>query len=89
MAKRKRKRETKKKFEHMAELYGVLFVLGAILGLGKYGIVGRFITSFSVFMFGSIYMLFLVAILIVGGYLIIKREWPDFFTTKLHIIKKS
>ena len=83
MAKRKRKRETKKKFEHMAELYGVLFVLGAILGLGKYGIVGRFITSFSVFMFGSIYMLFLVAILIVGGYLIIKREWPDFFTTKL------
>ena len=83
MAKRKRKRETKKKFEHMAELYGVLFVLGAILGLGKYGIVGRFITSFSVFMFGSIYMLFLVAILIIGGYLIIKREWPDFFTTKL------
>ena len=83
MAKKKRKKETKKSFEHAAELYGVLFVLGAILGLGKYGIVGRFITSFSIFMFGSIYMLFLVAILIIGGYLIIKRDWPDFFNTKL------
>lgn len=83
MTKKKKKKETKKSFEHTAELYGVLFVLGAILGLGKYGIVGRFITSFSIFLFGSIYMLFLVAILIIGGYLIIKREWPDFFTTKL------
>ena len=83
MAKKKKKKETKKGFEHTAELYGVLFILGAILGLGKYGFVGRFITSFSIFLFGSIYMLFLVAILIIGGYLIIKREWPDFFTSKL------
>ena len=83
MAKRKRKKVAKAKFEHSAELYGLLFVLGAILGLGKYGIVGRFITSFAIFLFGSIYMVFLVAILIIGGYLIIKREWPDFFSTKL------
>ncbi len=83
MAKRKRRRETKKKFEHSAELYGVLFVLMAILGLGKYGIIGRFITSFSVFLFGSIYMVFLVAIFIIGCYLVLKREWPDFFSTKL------
>ena len=83
MAKKKKKKEVKKGFQHEAELYGVLFVLGAILGLGKYGIVGRFITSFSIFLFGSLYMLVLVAVLIVGGYLIIKREWPDFFTTKL------
>ena len=83
MAKRKRKKVAKSKFEHSAELYGVLLLLGAILGLGKYGIVGRFITSFAIFLFGSIYMIFLVAVLIVGGYLIIKREWPDFFSTKL------
>ena len=83
MAKKKKKKETKKKFEYAAELYGVLFVLIAILGLGKYGPVGRFITSFFLFLFGSLYMVFIVALLVVGGYLIVKREWPDFFTTKL------
>lgn len=83
MAKKKKKKDTKKKFEYAAELYGVLFVLIAILGLGKYGPMGRFITSFFLFLFGSIYMVFIVALLVVGGYLIVKREWPDFFTTKL------
>ncbi len=83
MAKKKKKKDTKNKFEYAAELYGVLFVLIAILGLGKYGPMGRFITSFFLFLFGSIYMVFIVALLVVGGYLIVKREWPDFFTTKL------
>ena len=83
MAKKKKKKETKKKFEYAAELYGVLFVLIAILGLGKYGPMGRFITSFFLFLFGSLYMVFIVALLVVGVYLIVKREWPDFFTTKL------
>ena len=83
MAKKKKKKDTKKKFEYAAELYGVLFVLIAILGLGKYGPMGRFITSFFLFLFGSIYMVFIVALLVVGGYLIVKREWPDFFSTKL------
>ena len=83
MAKKKKRKESKKSFEHAAELYGILLVLIAILGLGKYGVVGRFFTSFSIFLFGSIYMLFLVSILIIGSYLVVKREWPDFFTTKL------
>ncbi len=83
MAKKKKRKESKKSFEHAAELYGILLVLIAILGLGKYGVVGKFFTSFSIFLFGSIYMLFLVSILIIGAYLVVKREWPDFFTTKL------
>lgn len=83
MAKKKKRKESKKSFEHAAELYGILLVLIAILGLGKYGVVGKFFTSFSIFLFGSIYMLFLVSILIIGAYLVVKRQWPDFFTTKL------
>ena len=83
MAKRKRKRETKKSFTHSAELYGVIFVLIAILGIGKYGPVGRIFASFSLFLVGSLYIPLLVVLFIVGAYLIIKREWPDFFTTKL------
>lgn len=83
MAKKKKKKEEKKGFEHSAELYGILFVLMAILGVGKYGPVGRVIASFSLFLVGSLYIPLLIILFVIGGYLIIKREWPDFFTTKL------
>ncbi len=83
MAKKKKSKTSKKEFAHSAELYGVLYILCAILGLGKYGPVGRFINSFFIFLVGSLYMVFLVVVLIVGAYLVIKREWPDFFTSKL------
>lgn len=83
MAKKKTKKAPKKNFNHRDELYGVLLILAAILGIGKYGPVGRLISSFSLFLVGSLYMVFLMVLLIIGGYLIIKREWPNFFTTKL------
>ena len=83
MAKRKRRKVVKTKFKYTAELYGILFILAAILGLGKYGPVGRMIASFGLFLVGSLYMVFLLVIGIVGFYLLIKRESPDFFTSKL------
>ena len=83
MAKKKKRKVEKSKFEHSAELYGVLLILCAILGLGKYGPVGKFISSFCVFLVGSIYMILLIVLLLLGGYLVIKRDFPDFFTSKL------
>ena len=83
MAKRKKKKTAKKSFNYSAELYGVLLVLAAILGIGKYGPVGRAVASFGLFLVGSIYMVFLVVLFVIGAYLLIKREWPDFFSTKL------
>ena len=83
MAKRKRRKQTKKSFEYKAELIGLILLLAAILGIGKYGVVGRAIASFALFLVGSIYMVFLVVLFIIGAYLLIKREWPDFFATKL------
>ena len=83
MAKRKRKRNVKTRFKYTSELYGILFILAAILGLGKYGPVGRMIASFGLFLVGSLYMVFLFVLGIVGLYLLIKRENPDFFTSKL------
>jgi S-DNA-T family DNA segregation ATPase FtsK/SpoIIIE len=53
------------------------------MGLGRLGIVGRFIASFSLFLTGSIYMALLVILLIIGIYVFFKREWPDFFSTKM------
>ena len=83
MAKRKKTKSVKKGFEYSAELYGVLLVLAAILGIGKYGPIGKLIDSFGIFLVGSGYGIFLVVLFIVGVYLVIKREWPDFFNTKL------
>ena len=83
MAKRKRKKVVKTKFKYKLELIGIILVLMAILGLGKYGPVGRMIASFGLFAVGSLYMILLLVLGIVGGYLLIKREKPDFFSTKL------
>ena len=41
------------------------------------------ISSFALFLVGSIYMVLLVVFFVVGAYLLVKREWPDFFSTKL------
>jgi len=83
MAKKKKKKIKEKKFDYGAELTGIVFILMAILGMGKYGPVGRFFASFGLFLVGSLYMLFLLVLFIIGGYLLIKREKPNFFSTKL------
>lgn len=81
--KKKRKVEKKSGFAHSAELFGVLFILAAILGVGKYGPVGKLFSSFCVFLVGTGYAFLLVIFFILGIYLIVKREWPKFLTTKL------
>ena len=82
MAKKKKRNVKKKDFMHKNELIAIILVLIAVLGLGKYGPVGKMFTSFSIFLVGSLYMPLLVVLLLVGGYTVIKREWPDFFSTK-------
>ena len=83
MAKKKRKKTVKKSFNYSAELTGIVLILIAILGIGKYGPVGRLFASFGLFLVGSLYNVFLIVVFIIGGYLLLKREWPDFFSTKL------
>ena len=83
MAKKKTKREKKKGFAYSSELYGVILLLAGIIGIGKYGPVGNLISSFAVFLVGVFYNILLVLLIVLGGYLIIKREWPNFFTTKM------
>lgn len=84
MAKKKRKKKVEKKeFGYTAELCGIILILVAILGIGKYGPVGRLFASFGLFLVGSLYMVFLLTLLLVGGYYLLKREAPKFFSTKL------
>ena len=83
MAKRKRKRTKKLKLEISVEIYAILLIIAAILGVGKFGPVGRLIASFGLFISGSVYMVFLVLLFIVGIYSFWKRDWPEFFSTKM------
>ena len=83
MAKRKKRSQSKnKKPDYMTELVGVLLILIAILGIGKYGPVGRIISSFSLFLVGNLYFFLLIAVLFIGAYMIVKRENFNFLTTK-------
>ena len=49
MAKKKKKKQTKGGFEYKLEVYGLLLLLASVLGIGKYGPVGRMISSFALF----------------------------------------
>lgn len=83
MAKKKKKKETSKKFQYQVELYGILYILIGILGICGYGPCGELICAFSAFLFGCLYFLFLIALIVVGVYIVLKKEYPDFLNTKL------
>lgn len=83
MAKKKQKKDSeKKKFQYSNEVAGILIVLMSIIGIGNYGPAGNFIRSFSVFLVGSINTFFLIYLLIIGAYLVLKRKSPNFFSMK-------
>lgn len=84
--KKKRKDDNVKKFAYSNELYGVCFILLSILGVGlgaPLGIVGKLTKAFSIFLFGTWNIVFMVALFIIGMYMIIKREKPSFFNSHL------
>ena len=84
MSKKKEKKDKdKKKFEYSNEIIGILIVLAGIVGIGSYGPVGHFISSFAIFLTGGLYPFVLIVMIISGCYLIVKREIPNFFSLKL------
>lgn len=84
MAKKKEKKEKdNKKFEYSNEINGIILILIAIIGICKYGPVGKLINSFSIFLVGSLYLFLLLILFITGIYLIAKREIPDLLSGKM------
>ena len=79
MAKKKKKKDDgKKKFEYSNEVIGIILILASIIGIGAYGPAGNFIRAFAIFLVGNIYIFLLMGLLLLGGYLILKRKMPDF-----------
>ena len=84
MAKRKKQRsEEKKGFQFTNEILGIVLILLAILGFGNFGLVGSLVKKFTIFMFGSWYVLLLGLFLLIGFFSLVKREKPNYFTARL------
>ena len=84
MAKKKQKKQKDgAKFEYSNEVVGVLLILFSIIGIGGYGPAGSFIRSFGVFLVGIVYPLFLIFLLGIGVYLILKRKVPDLINSRM------
>ena len=84
MARRRRKKRSKKEALVIPiDLYAVLIVIAAVLGLGKLGPVGKGIAAIGIFFTGKVYIVSLILLFIVGILAFYKREWPEFFSTKM------
>lgn len=86
MAKKKEQKEVKKnKFKYNTELMGVIFLLLSIIGFGRsnFGIIGRLVSGFSIFLFGSYWGIGLVLLFVYGAYMTLNREKLYLFNRRL------
>ena len=83
MAKKKKRKEEKEPNSYSFELKGILLILIALIGICKFGLVGKFFRCFAVFLVGEWYSVFLVLLAIIGIYMVIKREKPKYFSSNL------
>ena len=83
MAKKKKRKDETDKIKFSAELTGLILILISVIGLGPFGLVGHTIKDFAIFLMGSWWILLIVLLLILGTYMILKRNLPKFFTSKL------
>lgn len=81
--KKKRKGESASKTKFSSELIGLLLVLVGIIGIGAFGPVGHLIKSFCIFLMGTWWAIFVLLLIILGMYMIIKGDLPKFFDSRL------
>lgn len=84
MAKRKEEKDDKKKSSGVsAEIGGLITILIAVIGIGRFGLVGSIISSFAIFLSGTLYNGILFLVLLAGIYTLFKRKKPDFGNPRL------
>ena len=81
MAKRKKSKENKNK-TYSVELVGLILMLISIIGFG-FGYVGNLIKMFAMFLCGTYYIILVLFVLLIGAYMLFKRNTPKFFNNKL------
>ena len=81
--KKKRKSESSSKSKFSSELIGLILVLVGIIGIGAFGPVGHMIKSFAVFLMGTWWAIFVLLLIILGIFMILKGDLPEFFSSRL------
>lgn len=84
MAKKKKtsKKQEKKDTHFSLDLVALLLILIGFVGLGCFGIVGKMIKQFAMFILGEWWFILLIFIFFIGVYMIVKRKLPEFFSSK-------
>ena len=88
MARKKKKKEEVeiKKINIPMPVFGVIYILLGVLGIGTLsplGKVGALVKIVGLFFFGKLNLLFCFALIILGIYILAKKEYPKFFDMKL------
>ena len=83
MAKRKKRKQKENDSSYVVEIKGIILILIAIIGCCPFGIVATIIKGFAAFLVGVWYIPLLIFVGICGGYMMVKREAPDFLTSRL------
>ncbi len=83
MAKKKKSKDAKSSsFGYSVELTGIIFILIGIIGFG-FGVIGSIIKKFAMFLAGTWWIVILIALIVLGTYMLIKRKMPNFHNQKL------
>ena len=82
MAKRKKRKSESSKSKFPIELKGIILIIIGIIGfLGyKANILGTAFKGFAMFLMGTFDFIFLAILIIIGGYMLIKRENPKYLS---------
>lgn len=83
MAKKKSRKQKKEQPSYSIELKGIILILIMIIGCCPFGVTADIIKGFAGFIAGGWYILPLVATGAAGIYMMVKREKPDFLTSRL------
>lgn len=83
MAKKKKRKTAEKDNGYVIEIKGIILILIAIIGCCPFGIVATIIKGFAAFLVGVWYIPLLLLVGVFGGYMMVKRDMPDFLTSRL------
>ena len=84
MAKRKKRKSSEKKSSaYSVEIKGIILILIAIIGCCEFGLIADIIKGFAGFLVGTLWGPLLIVVGVIGVYMMVKRQSPDFLASRL------